>query len=191
MEVIATVSGRPIKIDAIRLHSMAGIRKWQRLLALGQELMQGFSTGIGFWGSPGYVLAGAAVLGVFEASVSNANHRKGLAFLVEAASLLERLRARGAFVPVERIEGIRSHAPNNWFSVGEIASEVELNKIEPRERAAIIRDYGITKQEELAGFAVRDTTQQLVFLPDEFVTVESEGRSINVRWSSVETYEVS
>ncbi|HZF46055.1 MAG TPA: hypothetical protein VEZ26_06945, partial [Sphingomonadaceae bacterium] len=95
-----SIGGMEVQASAVLLHSVTGVRRWQTKIAEAQNLLGGFSTGVSIIGSPGEALAGAAAIGILEAAVSNANQKRGLQLLAEAAEFHERLLSRGEWVPV-------------------------------------------------------------------------------------------
>lgn len=188
--VHVTVGGQKIEIEGVLLHSAGAVARWQKLLAQAQPLLGSFSTGVGIWGSPGVALAGAVALGFLEAAVTNANQKQGLHLLGEALSVHDRLKPRGIVMPIGQISGIEEPAVSRWKSRGVVTSEIDVRGMQKWEKANLQRDYGATDAELASGFLVRETTQDLIVLPDDFVTCRSGGRSILVKWSSVETYEI-
>ncbi len=185
-----TVSGQKIEIDGILLHSAAAVARWQNQLAQAQSFLGTFSTGISVWGSPGVALAGAAAIGFLEAAVTNANQKQGLHLLGEAIAIHERLKPRGAIIPVSQIAGIDEPVVSRWKSRGTVSSELDVRGKQKWELTNLRNDYGATDEELASGFLIRDTVQDLIILPDDFVTCRSGSRSILVKWSAVETYEV-
>lgn len=190
MKVRVSIGGRLIAVDGVLLHSAAAVSKWQGLLARAQPLLGSFSSGIGVWGSPGVALAGAAAIGLLEAAVTNANQKQGLHFVAEALSLHERLTPRGSFIPVNQISGIELPDLTRWRSRGTVASELDVRSISAGEKARWQKELGATDGEIQSGFIVRETVQDLVVLPNEFVTCISENAQILIKWSAIETYEL-
>ncbi|AOR80283.1 hypothetical protein BES08_25595 (plasmid) [Novosphingobium resinovorum] len=58
------------------------------------------------------------------------------------------------------------------------------------ELAGLKDRYGATDEELRSGFLIRETVQDLMVLPDEFVTCRSGGRLMMIKWDRVETYEL-
>jgi hypothetical protein len=185
-----TISGHKFEIDGILLHSALAVARWQSLLAQAQALLGTFSSGIGVWGSPGVALAGAAAIGFLEAAVTNANQKQGLHLLGEAMAIYERLKPRGVIMPVSHIIGIDQPVVSRWKSRGAVSSELDVRGKQRWELANLRNDYGATDEELASGFLIRETSQDLIILPDDFVTCRSRDRSILIKWSAVETYEV-
>ena len=184
------ISGQSIEIESVTMHSTFAILRWQKLLAEAQQLMANFSTGIGFIGSPEFVFAGAAAMGMLESMVTNANHKRGLEILLEAHALHSRMSGRGVFVPVSKMAGVESPAPSNWSSRGLIESEMDVRGIEKWKIKELKERYGATDQELQTGFLIRTTEQDLSVMPDEFITCISSGRHVQLKWSSIEVYEL-
>ena len=186
-----TFSGTSVRANAVLLHSASGVRRWQAQIAEAQNLLGGVSTGIGFIGSPGFVLAGAAAIGILEAAVNNANQKKGLKVLAEAVQFHERLLERGVWVPVQEINGIGRPHPGNWSAEAEVEGELDLTGKGMFEKARLMSEWSISKEEAAAGLVYRSKRQPVVFLQDEFVWLNGEGGPIGVRWSAVDSYQLS
>ncbi|MBF7015192.1 hypothetical protein QUC32_29900 (plasmid) [Novosphingobium resinovorum] len=190
MQLQVMVGGKTIAVDGVLFHSAAAIAKWQRLLAEAQPLVGSFSTGIGIWGSPGVALAGAAALGFLEAAVTGANQKRGFHILAEAYAAYERLKPRGVIVPVSDISNCEHPAVANWRARGAVPSEMDVRNMGRAELAGLKDRYGATDEELRSGFLIRETVQDLMVLPDEFVTCRSGGRLMMIKWDRVETYEL-
>lgn len=190
MQIHVTVGGKTIAVDGVLFHSAAAIAKWQRLLAEAQPLIGSFSSGISIWGSPGVALAGAAALGFLEAAVTSANQKKGFHILAEAYAAHERLKPRGVIIPISDISNCESPALSNWKARGNVPSEMDVRNMGRAELAGLKERYGATDEELWSGFLIRDTVQDLMILPDEFVACSCDGRLVMVKWDRVETYEV-
>jgi hypothetical protein len=188
--IIVSIGGRTIEIESVLLHSATAVAKWQGLHASAQPLLAGFSSGIGIWGSPGIALAGAFAIGLMEAAASNANQKRGFQLLVEAYALAERLKPRGVMVPIGEIEGVEHPSIVNWKASGLVQSELDVRQIGMFEKKSLRNDHGATDAEIASGFIVRETMQVLGFFPDDYVTAQSGGKRILIKWASIDFYEV-
>jgi hypothetical protein len=177
-------------VDGVLFHSAAAIAKWQKLLAEAQPLIGSFSSGISIWGSPGIALAGAAALGFLEAAVTSANQKKGFHILAEAYAAHERLKPRGVIIPISDISNCEHPAVTNWGARGNVPSEMDVRNMGRAELASVRDRYGATDDELRSGFLIRETVQNLMVLPDDFVACSCEGRLVMIKWDRVETYEL-
>lgn len=152
-KILISVSSQTIVVDAVLLHSAAGVSKWQNLLARAQPLLGTFSSGIGIWGSPGVALAGAAAIGFLEAAVTNANQKQGLHLLGEALAMHERLKPRGVFVPITDISAIERPDIARWRSRGSVSSELDVRSAGMLDKAKWRKEVGATDDELRSGFS--------------------------------------
>lgn len=183
------VGGQRAQIDAVLLHSASAVKKWQELLAKAQPLLAGFSSGLAVIGSPGEALAGAAAIGFLEAAVSNANQKQAFKLLVEATEMHDRLKPRGIFVPVSEMQGVISPDVSAWKARGKVESEADVRSMGMFEKSRFRKEWGASDEEIKSGFVVRETEQDLIVLPDNFVTCRTGDRLIQVKWSSIDIYE--
>ena len=176
-----------IHVTSVQMHSLSAIRKYQDLLARGQTQMETFSTGLGFWGSPGYVLAGAAMLGMLENAVTDKNRKQGLKTLTEAVGYLDRLRARGVFVSVDDITNIERPNPSEWTAYTYVQAEAILDGMDSFALKKLIREHDVSQEELNAGVVWRETAKDVGVLPDDFLTVVTENGAMQLRWSAVQS----
>jgi len=119
-------SGETIVIDSLLLYPAEALQTAQSMLMNGKAKMRGFSTGIGFLGSPGWVLGGAMLTGFLENMASNRKASEGLQIIEQAEALLEQLRHQGRWIPIRCVVNIDFPAPNLWsFEADEIIQSRE------------------------------------------------------------------
>ena len=83
--IISLVSGERLVVREVLLYDVNKVAEINSLKAQAGEKLQGFTTGLGFWGSPGWVIGGALALGAVEGIISNAKQKTGLQLLTLAA----------------------------------------------------------------------------------------------------------
>lgn len=114
---ITLTSGAQYDITHIMLYDGVSIERTQRLHAEAMNNLQRVSTGIGFWGSPGWVIGGSLALSLLEQAASDATAKKGVQQLDEVASMREIIRDGGQFVPIADIENIDNPIPSLWRAI--------------------------------------------------------------------------
>lgn len=107
-------STRILQVTEIKMYHAKAVAKWRGMMAAAQEKMGGVSSGIGFIGSPEYVITGSLVLGALEAAISNANAKVGIKLLGEANRFLEEMHDRSVFIPVSSVANIDRSQPEMW-----------------------------------------------------------------------------
>jgi hypothetical protein len=112
-------SGKQLNVARLMLFPEPDIRQFMSLKAKAQQELGGFSTGIGFWGSPEWAIGGAAALGLIESLVSNAKAKQGLKTLSEAAQAQARMKTLGVFFDIHAIAGIWQPDPSAWRAAHE------------------------------------------------------------------------
>jgi hypothetical protein len=111
---VQLTSGACLTVSEVFLCLEEPLRRSDALRLKAAEGLKGFSSGIGFWGSPGWAIGGAIGLGLIEGLVSSSVTKAALQDLKEAAKLAADAVRAGAFVPVNEIEGIDAPQPSAW-----------------------------------------------------------------------------
>jgi hypothetical protein len=125
--LLSLSSGRQCVVSRVMLFPELEFQQVLLLKAKAQEELGGFSTGLGFWGSPGWVIGGAAALGFVESLISNSKMKKGLEILKDAAVKHEQLKAKGTFFGVSEIDGVARPNPATWKATQASEFQIDLN----------------------------------------------------------------
>lgn len=182
-------SGSQLMATSLMLFPEWEIRHAQSLRAAAQEELGGFSTGLGFWGSPGYVVAGAAILGIVESLVSNSKTKKGLEMLAQAAATYEQARGHGAHFAISEVNGIDRPHPTVWRATKTtqvIVKDVQAMGVS--KFGQFLRQYNISKENITNGIAA--FTGTFIHNEDEFVSIKVDDQSVAVRWSEIASYQL-
>lgn len=189
--VLGLSSGNELIVNRVMLFPETDIQQIFLLRTKAQEELGGFSTGLGFWGSPGWVIGGAAVLGFAESLVSNSKMKKGFNILKEAAVKLEQLKTKGVFFNVSAIEGIDRACPGDWRASQVSQFEIDLKPMGFMQKGEIIRRYNISRNQISDGTATVTGTVGFVHNDDDFVRFEVQGEQVAVRWTCIERYRLA
>lgn len=187
--MLGLTSGKQLPVSRVLLFPEPEIQQVLLLRAKAQEELGGFSTGMGFWGSPGWVLGGATALSFVESLISNSKMKKGVELLKEATQKQERLKTKGTFFDVGMIEGLSRPIPATWRATKVAEFQIDLNRMGLIEKGQIIQRYGISGKQIENGIATASGSIGFVHNEDEFVWVEVDRHPIAVRWSSVEFFQ--
>ena len=120
--IITLVSGERLVVREVLLYDENKVAEINSLKAQAGNELQGFTTGLGFWGSPGWVIGGALALGAVEGMISNAKQKTGLRLLKLAAEKFNQLPNNSAFVSVNRICSLQTPNPQSWSAMTSIGS---------------------------------------------------------------------
>lgn len=187
-----TIGGERLRVTGIELFPSPMVAEWRSVLAEGQQLLGGdASSGVGFWGSPGWVLTGSVILGVMEKSASVKRAKDGLAALRRANALLAKTRKRGKFLPIEQIANVNLADPAMWEAEGETSYEVTLEGMPWLDKQSFLSKHGLTRHDVHNGVAHVTGRTHFVSLGQDFVRVGLASRqTVQVRWSAVNTFEL-
>jgi hypothetical protein len=167
--VIVLVSGERLLMRAVLLYEAAKVAEVATLKARAAKMLQGFHTGIGFWGSPGWVVGNAAALGLVEASLSIRAKKKGLYLLQTAAMKFKRLPETAVVFPSDQVQNLESPHPKEWLAV---------RKVQHDGRAWLARAFGPPPPNE----------QRYVHDGEDFVNIKTDAGMVCIRWSHVASY---
>lgn len=156
-------SGVELKVKAVRLYDRNALSEIESKKAEAAQNNEGVSTGLGAWGSIGWVLATTAVIGAVEGALSAHTATKGMDLLSDAIRMELDLRNAGVFLPVAAIDNIEHPYPETWLVWGESTY--------------------------FFGGKSKKYSSPFVHNGDEFIVVQTEDGSVrSIRWSSVEHY---
>lgn len=167
----------------------APVREWRRLVALGRQQLSTVSSGIGFIGSLGWVVAASLVAGALESAVASAAEKEGIKTLQQAERIFQTLRWSGYTFAIDQIQDLDMPTPIVWTAVRSVSTWVELKTMTRPETAKFMSDHGFTAADIVSDKLPVQTPVPYAMLDDEFVcvTTEDQGR-LRIRWSSVEAY---
>jgi hypothetical protein len=169
--VIVLVSGERLLMREMLLYEAEKVAEITALKARATEKLKGFSTGIGFWGSPGWVLGGAAALGLVEGLFSAGAQKEGLRLLGDAAAKFEKLSESAVFFRSDRVRGVEKSYPGNWAAV---------RKIDPQDDRGWLAKRFVDKPGAYEKWYVHNG--------DDFITIKTDGGVVCIRWSHVASY---
>jgi DNA-directed RNA polymerase subunit RPC12/RpoP len=167
-------SGAELKIKAVRLYDEINLAEISSLRATAVKSLRGVSTGLGSFGSIGWVLATSVVIGAVEGVLSAGAASSGSSMLSEVIRLEEKLRTRGVMCPVGRIENIETPIPGLWRVCYKRQARIGTGKT------------FLTGEQK---FELREVQSALIHPGDDFLTVQTGDGSVrSIRWSAVESY---
>jgi hypothetical protein len=181
------LAGAPerFQINGIWLYPSNDIARWRAMLQEAQIKMGGVSTGLGFWGSPGWVVGGALVLGALETHLSNKQAKEGVEILQKAAKLLEDIRSAGQVFQVGKIQNGNLPLPELWQARAVGETRHDLRAMGFIERGKFIAQHKLTKQQLSTGVVAIQNTQIYSLLGEDFIGAVANDRPFSFRWSAV------
>ncbi|MDF2115513.1 hypothetical protein PY365_08030 [Roseiarcaceae bacterium H3SJ34-1] len=113
---ITLVSGQTLLMQKARLYPIDRVQELGALYAKATNLTGGVSTGIGFLGSPSWVIGGALAMSLLEGVLSASARKQAVDVLAEAeAKRTSLLAAARAFSP-SQISGVHVPDPARWIA---------------------------------------------------------------------------
>jgi hypothetical protein len=164
-------SGQTLKVHGIELYPAEELAKIAAVRAEAAQKLGGVSTGLGFIGSPGWVIGASAALGLFEASLSDISKKSAIRLLAQAEELSAAARSLGHLCQIESIKQIERPNPGSWAANAIVSKRV--------------MDKGFFGKETYRDISV---SIDFVHSGDDFLGVETDDGLMNIRWSSVVGY---
>ena len=186
------MGGNTIEVSEIFLYPYDDVARWRSLMDEARQKMGGAGTGIGFLGSPEWVLGGVILLGALEKIASNKNDKDGFNLLEQAATAYEKIISNPWKINIKEIDNIDRPNPSMWKSYETIPGRfVDLQYMSFGQRMNFIDANDLSRSDIVnGGISLNPKKSALISLPDEFVTVVVSGHVMHVKWSSVDTYRV-
>lgn len=187
--LVMSIGGREVRARGLTLYPGPEVAEWRATLAQAQQELGGSSSGIGLFGSPGWVIGGAMVLGALENALNSAKAKEGVRTLGRANEALKGLRERGETFSIDQLRNLSTPNPSAWVGDGEGTKSIDLNKVAFLDRAAVAKSHGKTKADAVNGILRVDADVLYVGLDEDFVLFELEdGCPLHIRWSSVDSF---
>lgn len=112
--VVILSSGQTFTIEKVTLYEEEQVREIAVLRAKAMKNLGGFSSGIGFLGSPEWALGGAAALGLFESLISGSMKNQAIEILRDVQQKSEKLTRSGRLFDADKIENFEAPDPHAW-----------------------------------------------------------------------------
>jgi hypothetical protein len=185
---VTLVSGETLNVCKVMLFNLEIVDQIAALRMQGQKNLGGVSTGIGFWGSPTWVIEGTLVLGAIESMLSESAAKTGMKQLSQAQDLYLNQMAEGKFFDVKDVVNFELPQPSLWYATRQgkvdcrnlssngFFGEAELDKV--------LHRYGKMRR-DLSTDGFLSIEGKFIHNGDEFVTLETNVGIVNVRWSQV------
>jgi hypothetical protein len=186
------VSGQTLRLRKVLLFEEEKINEISLLRVHAAKSLGGVSTGIGFWGSPGWVLGGAAALGLLEGVLSSQSRKRGAQLLQAAEAKLQALPKSALFFDASQLGNAHVPHPQAWFATASVPRPVDITNLGRWQRKDYLKKHNKTRDDivKLNGrWTVRvEIQQRYIHNGDEFVTVVIDAGTMSIRWAHVVAY---
>lgn len=191
--VVVITSGQTLKISRVKIYEAAKLQDIALLKASAAKNLGEISTGIGFWGSPAWALGGAAALGMIEGILSNAARKQGIELLRTAQAKFHELANGALYFDAAKLANSHVPSPHAWSAIGTATRYIDLSQLNWLSRESLMRQHNKDESDVenvygLPCIIVREPGRQYIHDGDEFVNVETNIGTINIRWSHVVAY---
>ena len=115
---ITLSSGERFSVKEVALVNVQKLNEARQLYRMAQENFKGWTSPIGFLGSPSWVMMGVGLTTMLENSTSNKMAKEGERQLNDSLLVLQALRSSSQFVEVSRISNIQYPNPGGWIATG-------------------------------------------------------------------------
>jgi hypothetical protein len=188
--VVLLSSGQTLRMRSVMLFEQESVNEISALRAGAvQKLGGGSSSGIGFLGSPEWVLGAWAVTSLISGALAATERKDALEMLNTAATKSLELANGGSYFPLDQVRNYHLPYPALW-SAEVVSNEiVQAWRLSKQALTDLLKENNLTK----ADVAGRDqmtlaVKRQYVHSGEDFLNVETDIGPMNVRWDSVIGY---
>jgi hypothetical protein len=177
-----------LKVHGIELYPAAELAKVAAMRADAARGLGGVSTGLGFIGSPGWVIGASAALGFLESALSEASKKSAIRLLAQAEEIAAAVRARGLLFRIEDIEQIDRPSPSAWMGNSIASQPVYTGAMKHYDLEDFLFKHGKRRADIIDNYVSVPVKQAFAHTGEDFVVVDTELGLMNIRWSSVVGY---
>ena len=181
---ILLASGQIVKVRQVLLYEEDSVNEIAFLKAQAAKSMGGVSSGIGFWGSPGWALGGAAALGLVEGLLSNSARKQGLETFQIVVSKSHQLAENAIYFDATQLESAHRPYPHMWFA--RAPHVVDMTYKGWSEKKDLLSKYQKSKGDIVENQL--HVERRYIHDGDEFVHVNTDSGKASIRWSHVVAY---
>jgi hypothetical protein len=190
---VFALNGGEVSAVSILMYPEPIVRQWQGIVAAARAELGGspLGSGLGFIGSPGWALGGAALLTILGTASANAKAKKAVALFSDAEQMRTQMIDEGSLLPLASISNIELPDPSAWVGKRASHAEVDMKTVPLLSRSSFLREHGLSKQDVRDGKVAVPATDRFVLFDNEFVTVWTGDEEVAVRWPSVASYKIA
>ena len=186
--LILLASGQTISMRSVLLYDERLVNQVAELRTQAIQKMGGVSTGVGFIGSPGWVLGASAMMGLLEGAMTRSSQKQGAEMLAEAHAKSQSLVNSGQYCSVSLINNSHLPYPALWSHRRDVPKKVDIRSIAWTARTSFLKQNGLTKDDVKDNHVVIPETRRFVHNGDEFIDIDTDVGPLSVRWSRVAAY---
>jgi hypothetical protein len=186
--VVLLASGQTLRMRSVMLFEQQRLNEITLLRAEATQKMGGVSSGIGFIGSPEWVLGASAVTSLISGALSASARKQGLEMLnIASAKSLELLNS-GVYFPITELINNHLPYPALWSAETVAPERVYVGGLARAAIADLLKQHNKTKEDIREYHLTIPIRRPHVHNGEEFVSMQTDIGPMNVRWSSVIGY---
>jgi hypothetical protein len=193
-------NGREVAVSSVTLYPQHLLIQAIAMKTEALKKLGGVSSGLGLWGSPGWVIAGSLALGAIESALSKQSQNEGAGLVAEADQKFSDARRHGVAVSVEAISGVASPNVQEWRADSTHTRAVALRGLTPWQLEQLCAQCQVATNDVFSVSMLGNVRllreelnvpEVIPYIHDggEFIKVLSDRGEEHIRWSDVSTYE--
>jgi hypothetical protein len=186
--VILLASGQTLRMRAVLLFEQQRLNEIALLRAEAAQKMGGVSSGIGFIGSPEWVLGASAVTSLIAGALSASARKQGIEMLNSASAKSLDLLNNGIYFPISELANHHLPYPALWSAQTVSKEIVQLWSLSRGAIADLLKQHNKTKADINGDQITLPVTRLHFHNGEEFVSMETDIGPMNIRWSNVIGY---
>jgi hypothetical protein len=187
--VVLLSSGQTLRMRSVMLFEQERVNEISALRAGAvQKLGGGSSSGIGFLGSPEWVLGAWAVTSLISGALAATDRNDALEMLNTAATKSLELANGGSYFPLDQLRNYHLPYPALW-SAEVVSNEiVQVWRLSKQALTDLLKENNLTKADVTGDQMTLAVKRQYVHSGEEFLNVETDIGPMSIRWDSVVGY---
>jgi hypothetical protein len=186
--VILLASGQTLRMRGVMLFEQQSLNEITLLRAEATQKMGGVSSGIGFIGSPEWVLGASAVTSLISGALSASARKQGIEMLNAASAKSLALLNNGIYFPVAELDNHHLPYPALWSAETVAPERVYVGNLARAAIADLLKQHNKTKEDIREFHLTIPIRRRHIHNGEEFVNVQTDIGPMNIRWSSVIGY---
>jgi hypothetical protein len=186
--VVLLASGQSLRMKSVMLFKQESVNEISALRAGAAQKLGGISSGIGFLGSPEWVIGAWAVTSLISGALAAAERKDGLEMLNTAATKSLELANSGSYFPLDQLSNYHLPYPALWSAETVSNEVVQAWRMSKQALDELLKQNNLTRSDARGDQITLAVKRQYVHNGEDFLNVETDIGPMNVRWNSVIGY---
>lgn len=181
-------NGQTLAVQAVQLFDAAKVQEINFLRAAVAAKLGPTSTGLGFIGSPTWVIGASIGLGLLEAMKMKSNQGEAVKLLQELDAKSQALYVNSVYCDASKMHSNHVPSPDAWSFEETKDLRVHIGDMPWSARNDLFKRHHISKADVNDNHVIITERRRFVHNGNEFISLKTDFGHLQVRWSSVIAY---